>query len=366
MKLNHRSIFALLLAGVVSLGLLTACGPAQDQSNTPPAAEDSQFPEHFRPAQSGVPAQSRFLMPYMGLAIHLPESLQDAVSNYTLYMDAYEDTTEDGSAIHWAYVSWNLLSEEQKTQEIDYDQEQFMQWLSGLDRVGTLGIYDRSAAEDLDAITGCTEHQLLNESEDGLYQYYLSLDPQAPEEIQEMISDVLPEFLPREEFIPGGSAFDPVKPAPGSIGAFTTTDIYGTEYNESIFAEHELTLVNLFATWCNPCVKEIPELQELSETMDSKGVGVIGVVLDGVGSDGKPDEKAIATAKQLAERTGAKYPMLIPDETGMNGRLYGVTAVPESFFVDKDGNMVGDSILGARDLKGWTKLVEQRLEAMQK
>lgn len=367
MMLNKRLLFTLLLVGSLSLGTLTACGsPNPTEPETPPVGSESSLPDTFIPAENGVSGLASFDMPYMGMQLLQSPELQEAVNEHQLYLDGHEETSEDGSAIRWAFASWSLLTEEQKTQKIDFNQDAFTAWLDGLDRVGALGMYDAQSVEELDTITGCTEHQLLGKSEDGAYAYYLSLDTAAPEDIQILLQGASMETRPREAFVPGVSAFDPVQPDPGSIGTFSTTDIYGTAYTESMFADHELTLVNIFATWCSPCVKEIPELQELSETMESKGVGVVGIVLDTLGPDGQPDEKAVETAKKLAERTGAKYPMLIPDAAGLNGRLYGVTAVPETFFVDKNGNVVGKSYPGARDLDGWTKIVDQTLEAMQK
>ena len=65
-----------------------------------------------------------------------------------------------------------------------------------------------------------------------------------------------------------------------SVGKFETTGIDGKTYTEKVFSDYDLTLVNIFTTWCSPCVKEIPELQELYKEMKDKGVGVAGVVLD--------------------------------------------------------------------------------------
>ena len=59
-----------------------------------------------------------------------------------------------------------------------------------------------------------------------------------------------------------------------------------------MFSDYDLTLVNVFTTWCSPCVKEIPELQELYKEMKDKGVGVAGVVLDTTDEKGNQDEEA--------------------------------------------------------------------------
>lgn len=52
-------------------------------------------------------------------------------------------------------------------------------------------------------------------------------------------------------------------------------------------------MVNIFTTWCSPCVNEIPDLEKLYQEMKDKGVGVVGVTLDTVGSGGKQDQEAV-------------------------------------------------------------------------
>ena len=115
-----------------------------------------------------------------------------------------------------------------------------------------------------------------------------------------------------------------------------------------------------------PCVKEIPELQELYKEMKDKGVGVAGVVLDTTDEKGNQDEEAVKKAGILQEKTKAEYPFLIPDTTMMNGRLQGISAFPETFFVDKDGNIVGDTYTGSHTLDEWKEIVEKELKNVSK
>ena len=147
-----------------------------------------------------------------------------------------------------------------------------------------------------------------------------------------------------------------------SIGEFSMQDINGETYTQELFAENDLTMVNVFTTWCTPCVNEIPDLQKLSEEMADQGVCVVGIVLDGIDASGSTDGEAIEKAKVLAEYTGAAYPFLIPDEGYLNGRLAGIAAVPETFFVDREGNIVGETYSGSRSLEDWKNIVETELK----
>ena len=126
-----------------------------------------------------------------------------------------------------------------------------------------------------------------------------------------------------------------------------------------MFADHDLTMINVFTTWCSPCIREIPDLEKLSKEMEGQGVQVIGIVLDIAGN---ADEETIEKAKLLAEKTGASYPFLIPDAGYLNGRLAGISAVPETFFVDKEGNIVGETYSGSRPFEDWKGIVEAELE----
>ncbi len=146
-----------------------------------------------------------------------------------------------------------------------------------------------------------------------------------------------------------------------TVGEFTTQDINGNAVTQDMFKEHKLTLVNAMGTWCTPCVQEMPELEKLYQSMQEKGVGVVGIITDTIGVDGALDETALETAKQLADQTGVTYPLLVPDSGWLNGRLANMDTFPESFFVDENGNIVGEAYYGSNDLDGWTSIVETEL-----
>ncbi len=155
------------------------------------------------------------------------------------------------------------------------------------------------------------------------------------------------------------------EPAGEPLGEFTTQDINGTEYTQEMFQDYDLTLVNLFATWCSPCVAEMPELEELYQELKDRGVNVVGFVLDGVDETGEVVPEGLSQAQELVEETGVTYPILLPDPTFLNGRLMDVMAVPETFFVDKNGNMVGTVYRGSGSYEDWLAVVEEELAALE-
>lgn len=163
----------------------------------------------------------------------------------------------------------------------------------------------------------------------------------------------------------GKEAPDKAKGNTESVGKFKTKDIDGNICTEKIFEDAELTVVNVFATWCTPCVQELPDLQKLSEQMADKGVKVVGVVMDTVDENGDSSEEGIEKAKMLQKQAEITYPLIIPDSGYMNGRLSDMQSYPETFFVDKNGNIVGKTYGGSAGLEEWTEVVEKELAALE-
>ena len=128
-----------------------------------------------------------------------------------------------------------------------------------------------------------------------------------------------------------------------------------------MFADYDLTMINVFTTWCTPCINEIPDLGKLYEEMKDQGVNIVGIALDTVGSS-----ENVEKAKLLAEKTGVSYPFLIPDEGYLGGRLAGINAVPETFFVDREGNIVGDTYSGSRSYEDWKLIIENVLKEVER
>lgn len=159
----------------------------------------------------------------------------------------------------------------------------------------------------------------------------------------------------------GPSAAD-MKTGTGSFASFTAPDLNGAQKDESIFANHELTMVNIWATFCGPCLNEMPELGDISNEYADKGVQVVGIVLDVPKSaDGTFDQRMVEKARSLADQTGANYLHLLPSDSLNNAKLKGVMSVPETVFIDAAGNQVGDSYVGARSGDDWKQIIESLL-----
>lgn len=142
---------------------------------------------------------------------------------------------------------------------------------------------------------------------------------------------------------------------------FTTLDIYKNEVNQDIFKDYDLTMINIWGTFCGPCLKEMPDLAEIHNEYKEKGFQVVGVVMDVYNSDGTLSVSQVDTAVEIAEKTGANYTHLLPSVELINGKLKDVTAIPETIFVDQEGNLVGKSYLGAKSKNDWIEIIDSLL-----
>lgn len=382
MKLRTQKITALMAAAVLGISVfgsvpVTAAESTETADIGEAMAVDGEAVSSdlvagtFKPSDVTCKAQDSYEYPFLGLKLSLSKELLKQIKDQSIAMLTTEDFENQTNAVTYAYVSWSKMTEEQKNAEIQKMGTGYDDWVAGLDRIGTIGVYDEASQKKLDEITGCTEHKELGSSSDGKYKYYLSTNKDADEKLTkelEKIKTDITEMTPYQNI----SVFDQpqdtsVNPEDvKSVGKFETTGIDGKTYTEKVFSDYDLTLVNVFTTWCSPCVKEIPELQELYKEMKDKGVGVAGVVLDTTDEKGNQDEEAVKKAGILQEKTKAEYPFLIPDTTMMNGRLQGISAFPETFFVDKDGNIVGDTYTGSHTLDEWKEIVEKELKNVSK
>jgi len=161
------------------------------------------------------------------------------------------------------------------------------------------------------------------------------------------------------------NTISPVAANETQLGDFKAQDINGNEVTKDIFSNYDLTLVNLFTTWCSPCVEEIPYLSQIDKELSDKGVNVIGIVLD-VNEDGKIDDKKLEKLKEIIQSTNAGYDILLPDSVLREGRLKGVDSVPESFFVDKNGNIVGETYVGSHSKEEWMDIINKELGKIKK
>ncbi len=150
------------------------------------------------------------------------------------------------------------------------------------------------------------------------------------------------------------------------LTSFQTQDIYGVDQDQSIFRDYSLTLVNVWGTFCGPCLDEMPYLGELQKEYEQKGVNIVGIVVDVQDEELNVVEEQLDLAKEIASGTGADYTHLIVSEDMIDSVLNQFDAIPASFFVDSDGNIVSEYYIGSREKEDWVDIIETNIKNNEK
>jgi len=166
-------------------------------------------------------------------------------------------------------------------------------------------------------------------------------------ELEEKYPEIVQKSMDGDMSMPAGSdTSNP--PDDGSMQkfpAFEGKDLDGNAVkSDELFSGNAVTVVNFWFTTCNPCVGELSELDALNKELAEKGGSLIGVntfTLDG-------DEAAISEAKDVLAKKGATYQNVYFDSDGEAGKFVeNVFAYPTTYVVDRNGNIVGEPIVGA-------------------
>ena len=162
--------------------------------------------------------------------------------------------------------------------------------------------------------------------------------------------------------VPAGSDTT-TPPDDGSMQKFPTfegKDLDGnTVKSDELFSANAVTVVNFWFTTCNPCVGELSELDALNKELAEKGGSLIGVntfTLDG-------DEAAISEAKDVLAKKGATYQNVYFNSDGEAGKFTeNIFAYPTTYVVDRNGNIVGEPIVGAITEKNQAEALQAQID----
>ena len=142
--------------------------------------------------------------------------------------------------------------------------------------------------------------------------------------------------------------------------SFEGKDLDGNEVkSDELFSANAVTVVNFWFTTCSPCVGELGELDALNKELADKGGALIGVnafTLDG-------DETAIAEAKEVLAKKGAAYQNVYFDSSSPAGAFTAnIFAFPTTYVVDRNGNIVGEPIVGAITEKNQAETLQSLID----
>ena len=182
------------------------------------------------------------------------------------------------------------------------------------------------------------------------------------------LEEKFPELMPKTPDGTGSVPAEngkPIEQNSNPFPAFEGKDLDGNPVkSDELFSANAVTVVNFWFTTCNPCVGELAELDALNKELAKKGGSLIGVntfTLDG-------DEAAISEAKDVLAKKGVTYQNVYFDSDGEAGKFTtNIFAYPTTYVVDRNGNIVGEPIVGAitekKQAETLQKLIDQALAA---
>lgn len=145
--------------------------------------------------------------------------------------------------------------------------------------------------------------------------------------------------------------------------AFETETIDGEKVTDEIFKGNKVTMVNVWGTFCSPCIREMPALQQLSEAYKDKGVRIIGVLCDtfDIYKEENIPEK-VQDAKDIIAQTGVEYTNLLPSVSLNKAKLDYVFSVPTTYFLNEKGEIIGSEFVGSKSYDQWSAILDGVLE----
>lgn len=139
-----------------------------------------------------------------------------------------------------------------------------------------------------------------------------------------------------------------------NLSDFTSVDLEGNPVDSSIF-QGKYTLVNVWATFCRPCIVEMPDLQKIHENLGGDDFQVIGIISDTYVESNENMEDA----KKIVEQTGVNYINVVPNDEIIEDVLTQIQFVPTSFIVDSEANFLGEVVYGSKDYKFFESWINQ-------
>ncbi|GHS90117.1 hypothetical protein AGMMS49957_15120 [Synergistales bacterium] len=138
--------------------------------------------------------------------------------------------------------------------------------------------------------------------------------------------------------------------------AFSSKTISDENIDDGVFASAKITMVNIWATWCPPCVAEMPDLGKLGRSMP-EGSQLVGLLIDAAPND----TKVISKASSILKKSKADFTQILLTKDLGPYLTKNVTAIPTTVFVNSNGEIVGKPLVGSRSGKAYRAEVEKLL-----
>ncbi|MCL1963681.1 MAG: TlpA family protein disulfide reductase [Firmicutes bacterium] len=151
----------------------------------------------------------------------------------------------------------------------------------------------------------------------------------------------VPEMRERLELIPIEASEAPAA-LEATLPAFAAVDLMGNPITNDIFKGKKVTMINFWGTFCGPCIEEMPDLGALARNLPD-GAQLIGIAGDVDAAGGRN----LKLAQDIMAGANADFLNIVPDEA-LLAYCNGLVGVPTTIFVDENGALLGEPLLGSR------------------
>ncbi len=275
-------------------------------------------------------------MPYAGLRFVPPEAFRNTKGH--IITDGAIKITQGIWYAYWVYCA--MTEEELVAVNMSGEGDARMTVLFDVFSIG-----DGMTFEDLNSMlyTPLPMEYVREIGKAGEVTYYLymkGIDQEYAGGIDEAYRDEYTALAGMTDEVAAACTFyEPVDEYAAQIGSkaeFTAKDLDGNPISsEDLFAQNEITMVNIWATWCGPCVGELAELQRIHSGLQEKGCGVVGLLID----------DNLDEARRLIAENGVAYPVILaPDNLG---DIFAIGGYPTTHFVNRKGEIISSPVVGA-------------------
>ena len=343
-----KRLFTLLLAALMLLSCLTALAEGTDD---PFFAADLGLSFNMDLKANILDKLDNTMdLSFVGVISHEPYCDVAEVSYCTLSQDTLTEKSSETDAV----------DDPQKQAEMDSGNHALFA------NIGEIAVTQLATPEEYMAFVGWNDDEILEITEvgavDSYHWYYITLPVDGViaryDELNAFGEDEEDAKAGREKaraeiefcqaellkYIEAAEKVAPVDPDSALIGQtiqFESTDLDGNPIkSEDLFRDNEITMINLWGTWCPNCVSEMAELAAINTRLREKGCGVVGIEYEK-----KPIEEVEEAARAIMTANGTNYPnVLIPGDCPV---LNNINVFPSTFFVDSEGVILTFSIIGA-------------------
>ena len=137
--------------------------------------------------------------------------------------------------------------------------------------------------------------------------------------------------------------------------SFSTVDLDGNPVDSSVFADAEYTMINIWASYCAPCVGEMDELMQMDEELEN--VQIITVLSDALSTE----DEAAEDAREIVKTLSFTLPVYLINEEIFT--QLPCDAVPTSFLVDREGNAMKYRCVGAVGVERYKQWIQACIDS---